>query len=783
MRLTASTRARAAIVFAAISLFSACDDPIANDRAAPRLINTAPRTGQVDILTTSTISAVFSENISAESVGPQGLTVTGPGGAAVAGSLTVSGGTITFTPTAPLQYNTQYTGTVAPGVEDLLGNRLNTGHTWTFTTIVNAPPTVTARVPGAAATGASRTNPITVTFSEPIAPASVTNTTFTVTPASGTPIAGTITVAGAVVTFTPTTALAPNVVYTIRATTGITDVDGAPLAAEFTSTFTTTANTAPTANAGAAQDVARLTNVTLAGTATDPGGLAITSYRWTQTSGPDVTGGAGFLTGQNPSFLAPANVSSVRFELRTTNSAGTQSTASPVTIFVLEDPAAGRSIYVAANGNDVNTGVRASPMRTITAAMNRAITAGGGTDIYVAAGTFDGTVTLASGTSIYGGYTQTTWLRDTDANASIVQGGASGIAIQGTGVANLSLDGLRINTPATTTTAGLSMYGVLLTNSQNVRITNNRITAGAGGAGAAGAAGVAGIAGLGGGNGAAAVCTAAPATGGAGGAGGQPGAAAGGAQVGVAGGAGGAGGNENAVGASGAAGAGAAPGSAGPGGGVGANGSDGGAGGQGADGTNGTGGAGFGSVGATGYVVTTATAGTAGTAGATGSSGGGAGGGGGAATGAGGGGGGGGASGGGGTLGQGGGGGGGSFAIALINSVTIFIDRNTLTTGAGGAGGAGGTGGTGGAGGAGGTGGAGCNSGGNGGTGGAGGMGGRGGHGGGGGGGPSIGILEDAASSSSQTNNTFTIGAAGAGGASSGAAGASGVAANTRKGA
>src|SRR5688500_696972 len=159
MRLTASTRARTAIVFAAISLFSACDyGPTGRDKTPPRLITTSPRSDQTGTVPTAPITVTFNEKISSESVGASGLTITGPGGTPVAGTLTVTNAVITFPPTARLAYTTQYTGTVVPGIEVLRGNRLNSGHTWTFTTGPNAPPTVTANVPATAATGSSRIN-------------------------------------------------------------------------------------------------------------------------------------------------------------------------------------------------------------------------------------------------------------------------------------------------------------------------------------------------------------------------------------------------------------------------------------------------------------------------------------------------------------------------------------------------------------------------------------------------------------------------------------------------
>ena len=54
--------------------------------------------------------------------------------ASVAGSVTLSGTTATFTPSAPLAYSTTYTATLTTGVTDLANNALAAAYTWSFTT-------------------------------------------------------------------------------------------------------------------------------------------------------------------------------------------------------------------------------------------------------------------------------------------------------------------------------------------------------------------------------------------------------------------------------------------------------------------------------------------------------------------------------------------------------------------------------------------------------------------------------------------------------------------------
>jgi hypothetical protein len=774
-------RLAGALALALAPLVASCDgDGVDFDRTPPTVTSTSPAAGATAIDLDVDVSATFSEPIATATFSTTTFTLTPAGGTAIAATISASGSTATLSPAAPLQYGTAYTARLTTGVTDVAGNGLAQAHSWTFTTLPNPAPTVLSTSPAADASDVARNTTISVTFSEDIDPASITSTTFQVAPEQGTNITGTLAVSGAVVTFTPATALLFDTTYNVMLTTGITDVDGAPLAAGFTWSFRTLANAAPSADAGDDQDVNRGEQVTLSGSSSDPEGHGVT-YQWTQTFGPDVTGGAGVLNGQSPTFTAPSSVSSVRFELRVTDDFGAVSQASVVQINVMEDKA--RAIFVSPLGDNNNAGTdRTAPLETITIGIAKAATlAGGPADVYVINGQYDENVSLSSGVSIYGGYHSGSWLRDPAAAPVLIEGGTNMITVSGFQVTNVTLDGLTIRTPLEALIVGQSVHAVFLNQSQNITITNNEITAGDARAGAGGQFGFPGVQGRPGDPGDSAVCTATP-TGGAAGAGGLPGQPDAGAQLGVAGGGGGSGGSANVSGGNGTTGSasgGIAGGAGGPGGTTSAPaGGDGTAGTNGTNGTNGTGGAQLGRLSSIGYIPVDGTNGTSGTPG---SAGGGAGGGGGTATGAGGGGGGGGASGGGGNFGQGGKGGGGSFAIVVVSSTGLTIDGNTLRTGSGGTGGPGGVGGTGRPGGLGGMGGGGCGGGGNGGRGGNGGAGGNGGHGGGGGGGPSIGILyDDGSQVTIGGNNTFHIDSPGDGGFSPGQGGAAGVSANTR---
>jgi hypothetical protein len=496
----------------------------------------------------------------------------------------------------------------------------------------------------------------------------------------------------------------------------------------------------PAARAGEDQAVAVASQVQLDGTGSTGTGVTLT---WAQLSGPAV----GALSGAAPTFTAPADVSTLVFELRVAR--GSDVARDTVRIWVLEDPA--NQYWVRPDGDDANPGTRAQPFASVQAAINAAHGAGRGGDVYVAAGTYAGSVELRPGVSVYGGFDPVSWLRDIAAHRPTIQGGPRAVAGQMS--SGLTLEGLRI-VAADATGQGGSSIALHLNSSSNVRVRDNVLEAGAGMAGQNGSNGAAGINGTDGSRGSNhGLCIPT-----------NYGGAGGGQYV-----AGGRGGNGGLFGGmDGESGSGPVAGSGGAGGSTSNDGTRGShAYPRGLQGGQGLAGLAFGFISSSGYSVAS---GGNGLVGGNGSGGGGGGGGGGNSVECGAGGGGGGGGGQGGHPGTRGLGGGGSFGIILSGTTSAEIVGNSITTGVGGAGGRGGTGGWGGDGGYWGAGGDGaCNwlgvckgAGGGGGVGTSGGMGG---HGGGGGGGPSIGIAEAANASATLTGNTITIGEAGAGGA------------------
>ncbi|MBP7737836.1 MAG: hypothetical protein KA369_17775 [Spirochaetes bacterium] len=261
-------------------------------------------------------------------------------------------------------------------------------------------------------------------------------------------------------------------------------------------------NRGPMADAGENRDVTIGETVTLDGSgSSDPDGDTLV-YSWTQILGPTI--GNGSLTGVNPTFTAPSDVCTIAFDLRVNDGEG-NSLSSRVYIYVMKK--AGAGIFVAIGGNDANEGIdRSRPKRTIPAAIIAAGAAG--SDVYVSAGVYEGSLTLASGVSLFGGFDPSIWVRDsfkssvTPSYTTAIQGGtiidsdtgqSEYIAIDGKNINNIYIDGFTIS-GENAADFGKSSYSLRLKNS-TVELKNSFISAGNGYAGEDGTPGATGSAG------------------------------------------------------------------------------------------------------------------------------------------------------------------------------------------------------------------------------------------------------------------------------------------------
>jgi hypothetical protein len=306
--------------------------------APPTVLSVTPGNG---VCPSTAVTATFSEAMLASTIISPAttFTLTGPGVTPVAGAVTYAASTATFTPTNPLAVSTLYTATITTGAQDLNGDALASNKVWTFTTAAAAcaPPTVVSVAPPDLAVGICPSTLVVATFSEAMNPATIISpaTTFTLTGPGVTPVAGTVTydVSSYAATFTPTSPLALDTLYTATITTGAQDLGGNGLASDKVWTFTTAATactTIPPVPLGSACSFGILggSTVTNSGTSTFvsgnigvwPGsaitGFTPSNYSGTldagnaaaQTAQGDLTTAYNFAAGAAGGAVLPANI-------------------------------------------------------------------------------------------------------------------------------------------------------------------------------------------------------------------------------------------------------------------------------------------------------------------------------------------------------------------------------------------------------------------------------------------------------------------------------------------
>jgi len=206
----------------------------------PSVVSTIPANGATAVSINTAISATFSMAMNPSTITASSFTVTGPGGAAVAGAVTYSGLTATFASDAPLAYNAVYTATITTGATEMGGTPLLANYVWSFTTNM-PPPAVKSTNPLNGALSVPISQVLSATFSEAMAPSTISASTFTLTGPGGAAVAGTVAYSGVIAKFTPSASLANGTVYTATITTGATNVAGTPLPTNYAWTFTTIA--------------------------------------------------------------------------------------------------------------------------------------------------------------------------------------------------------------------------------------------------------------------------------------------------------------------------------------------------------------------------------------------------------------------------------------------------------------------------------------------------------------------------------------------------------------
>ncbi|WP_170234052.1 Ig-like domain-containing protein [Segetibacter aerophilus] len=208
----------------------------------PIVISASPKDLSEGTILSSKVSATFNEGMNPSTINAKTFTLT-QGTTPIAGVITYTGTTATFSPTSNLTPATTYTGTITAGVEDVAGNAMISNYVWSFTTGSGPDiiaPTVTATDPINAATGVALNKNISATFSEAMDSLSATSAfSLTNTTGGGTAVNGAVTYTGTTAVFSPLGNLLPNTTYTATITTIAKDIAGNSLVGSYVWSFTT----------------------------------------------------------------------------------------------------------------------------------------------------------------------------------------------------------------------------------------------------------------------------------------------------------------------------------------------------------------------------------------------------------------------------------------------------------------------------------------------------------------------------------------------------------------
>lgn len=203
---------------------------------APVIISTDPVNGAVNVPLNKILAANFSTSMASSSINAATFLLK-QGTNAIAGTVSYSGTTAMFTPSAALNSNTVYTATITTGAKDPSGNPLSANYTWSFTT-TGSLPTVISTDPANGATNVVLNKIIAANFSSAMNAATINLLNFTVFQGA-IQVTGTYNYTGTTATFTPSVLLIANTLYTGTITTGVKDVNGNAIATNYVWTFTT----------------------------------------------------------------------------------------------------------------------------------------------------------------------------------------------------------------------------------------------------------------------------------------------------------------------------------------------------------------------------------------------------------------------------------------------------------------------------------------------------------------------------------------------------------------
>ena len=210
---------------------------------APLVVSTDPANNATGVFLNKIITARFNIPMDPVSINSTTFTIK-QGGLLIAGAVTYTDTTATFTPAVALSPNTVYTGTITTGVKSASGVSMAADYVWTFTTGAILGPNVISTDPINNATAVPLNKTLTATFNMLMDPLTINTSTFTLRQGANA-VTGVVTYTGTTASFVPSANLLPGVLYTATITTGAKNLAGVALANNYVWTFTTVATGAP----------------------------------------------------------------------------------------------------------------------------------------------------------------------------------------------------------------------------------------------------------------------------------------------------------------------------------------------------------------------------------------------------------------------------------------------------------------------------------------------------------------------------------------------------------
>jgi hypothetical protein len=311
--------------FLLLSLLPACGQHLvefANPIVPPTVTSVTPANATPGVAINTKVTATFSVPMDSATVTALGtFTVTGAFVTPVTGTVTYDGPSQTaiFTPSANLASNTTFSATISTGAKNPAGTALAAPFVWSFSTGLAADttaPLVSFTAPANHDTNVAVNRKIVATFNEAMDSRTITAANITVTGPSGS-VSGAVTYAAGsfAATFTPASNLANSATYTatIKGVTGVKDLAGNLMAANYVWSFNTAAAPDLTPPQVSSTNPANLDinvpiNKTVNATFTkpmDPLTIVTANYTLTDAVGNPVTGTVAYDVPSNIATFSP----------------------------------------------------------------------------------------------------------------------------------------------------------------------------------------------------------------------------------------------------------------------------------------------------------------------------------------------------------------------------------------------------------------------------------------------------------------------------------------------